>query len=86
MAEKGNQKLTITGENRKLTQIEQDFMKFIEKENIARVEKLKKLRRSNLITGGLLAGSVFGIYFYTILSVKQEKFLDDFNEPAKISD
>lgn len=86
MAEKPSEKVELSGQSRKLSKVEQDFMKFIEKENLARVQKLRKIRRSNLITGGVLAGSVFGIYLYTILSVKQEKFLDDFNEPEKVSD
>lgn len=35
--------------------------------------------------GCILGGTVFGIYLYSMFSVKQEKFLDDFEEPKKIN-
>lgn len=62
-----------------------DYMKLIEKQNLERVQKLRKTRRNNLITAGILGAAVTGIYFYSMLSVKQETFLDDFEEPKKIS-
>jgi hypothetical protein len=69
---------------RKLKQTEIDFMKLIEKQNIERVEKLRRLKRNNKITAFTIGASVFGIYLYSMLAVKQEKFLDDFDEPLKI--
>ncbi len=60
-------------------------MKLIEKENLSRVQKLQGLRRRNNLTGLVLGGTVLGIYLYSMLAVKQEKFLDDFSEPVKIS-
>lgn len=65
-----------------LSEIQLTYMKYIEKENIERVQKLKKLRRKNIFTALTLGAAVFGIYAYSILAVKQETFLDDFNEPA----
>ncbi|KAG8196369.1 hypothetical protein JTE90_009587 [Oedothorax gibbosus] len=56
------------------------YMKRIEKENFERVAKLKKLRRNNILTGLGLFGSVFGIYLYSIFTVKQENFLDELDE------
>ncbi|KAG4065302.1 hypothetical protein HA402_012744 [Bradysia odoriphaga] len=70
---------------RKLKPSEVDFMKLIEKENLQRVQKLQNLRRRNNLTGLILGGSVLSIYLYSMLSIKQEKFLDDFNEPLKVS-
>lgn len=67
----------------KLKQADLDFMKYIEQQNRERVLKLTRIRRNNIFTGCLLGLSVLGIYGYTILSVKQESFLDDFEEPAK---
>ncbi|KAK9696138.1 Cytochrome c oxidase assembly factor 3 [Popillia japonica] len=67
----------------KLIRTDLDFMRFIEKQNRERVEKLKRLRRNNLITAGLLGCGVFSIYFYSMFAVKQETFLDDFDEPVK---
>lgn len=69
----------------KLNKTQLEFMKLIEQQNLERVNKLKRLRRNNLITAGILGAGVLGIYAYSMLSVKQEKFLDDFEEPRKIS-
>lgn len=70
---------------RKLNQSEINFMQLIEKQNLERVTKLKKLRKNNILLGCTLGASVLGVYFYSIFSVKQETFLDDFEEPKKIS-
>lgn len=59
-----------------------DYMKIVEKENLKRVQELRKIRQRNVRTGLILGGGVLGIYFYTIFSVRQEKFLDDFDEPV----
>ncbi|KDR17579.1 Coiled-coil domain-containing protein 56 [Zootermopsis nevadensis] len=62
-----------------------DYMKVVEKENLRRVQALQKLRQRNIGTGLMLGAGVLGIYFYTIFAVRQEKFLDDFDEPATTS-
>ncbi|KAF2904698.1 hypothetical protein ILUMI_01480 [Ignelater luminosus] len=67
----------------KLKQVELDFMKHIEQQNLERVQKLKRIRRNNIITGCLLGVGVLSIYGYTMYAVRQESFLDDFDEPAK---
>uniref|UniRef100_A0A023FMJ9 Cytochrome c oxidase assembly factor 3 n=1 Tax=Amblyomma cajennense TaxID=34607 RepID=A0A023FMJ9_AMBCJ len=59
-----------------------NYMKIVERENMERVRRLKRIRQRNLLTGFLLAGGVCGIFAYSILAVKQESFLDDFEEPA----
>lgn len=64
----------------KLSQAQLDYMKILEKQNVERVAKLKRLRRNNLITGFSLLGAVIGIYAYSILAVKQEKFLDELDD------
>ncbi|XP_055529837.1 cytochrome c oxidase assembly factor 3, mitochondrial [Wyeomyia smithii] len=74
----------ISDSSRKLKQSEIDFMRLIEKQNLQRVEKLQRMRRNNKITAFTLGGAVLGIYLYSMLSVKQEKFLDDFEEPLKV--
>ncbi|KAK3921701.1 Cytochrome c oxidase assembly factor 3, mitochondrial [Frankliniella fusca] len=58
-----------------------DYINLIEKQNLYRVSELVKHRRRTNITGLSLFGLVIGIYTYTIFAVKQEKFLDDFEEP-----
>lgn len=69
----------------KIDKSQLEFMKLIEQQNLERVTQLKRVKRNNLLTAGALVGSVLGIYAYSILSVKQEKFLDDFDEPKKVS-
>lgn len=66
----------------KLKQSDLDFMKLVEKQNKERVEKLKRLRKTNLITAGILGCGVLSIYLYSMFAVKQETFLDDFEVPA----
>ena len=61
-------------------------VKEVEEKNRLRVEKLMRQRRNNRITLGILSFSVLSIYGYTFYSIKQENFLDDFNEPEKIHD
>lgn len=68
----------------KLKKSDLSLMKVIELKNFERVKKLQRIRRNNIISGWLLGAGVLSIYAYTILSVKQERFLDDFDEPAKI--
>lgn len=70
---------------RKIDKAQLEFMKLIEEQNLERVTKLKRVKRNNLLTAGALITSVVGIYAYSIWSVKQEKFLDDFEEPKKVN-
>lgn len=73
-------KLDISNDKPKLSQAQLDYMKILEKQNIDRVAKLKRLRRNNILTGVALLGSVLSIYTYSILAVKQEKFLDEVDD------
>lgn len=74
----------IDDSTRKLKKSEIDFMRLIEKQNLERVQKLQRQNRNNKITALSLGGTVFAIYLYSMYSVKQEKFLDDFEEPLKV--
>ncbi|KAL1512706.1 hypothetical protein ABEB36_002252 [Hypothenemus hampei] len=69
----------------KLKASEREFIQRVSRENAERVAKLQKVKRNNLITAGILGSLVASIYAYTILSIKQETFLDDFEEPAKVT-
>lgn len=51
----------IKGLDRKLKQSEIDFMKLIEEKNVKRVLKLKRTRKSNIITGKLHKFSKFSV-------------------------
>ncbi|XP_067648495.1 cytochrome c oxidase assembly factor 3, mitochondrial [Eurosta solidaginis] len=78
-------KIKVDGKAPKLDRVQLEFMKIIEEKNFIRVEKLQRTRRNNLITAGILGASVLGIYVYSMLSVHQEDFLDNFEEPKKVS-
>lgn len=77
-------KITNPSEGPKLTAAQLAFMKLTEQENLKRVQKLELIRKRNWMTGWTLGLCVLSIYGYTILTVKQERFLDDFQEPEKI--
>lgn len=76
--------LKIDDTTRKLKKSEIDFMRLIEQQNLQRVQKLQRQRRNSKITALALGGTVLGIYLYSMYSVKQERFLDDFEEPLKV--
>ncbi|KAL2100557.1 hypothetical protein ACEWY4_002318 [Coilia grayii] len=44
----------------------------------------QKLRTRNLITGLTIGAFVLGMFTYTIVSVKQERIMDEIDEEAKI--
>lgn len=79
-------KITNPKEGPKLSASQLTFMRLLEKENLERVAKLERIRKRNIWTGWALGATVLGIYAYSILSIKQEKFLDDFEEPKKVYD
>ncbi|XP_055389981.1 cytochrome c oxidase assembly factor 3, mitochondrial [Condylostylus longicornis] len=81
-ADQTQPKIKYGGET-KLNKTQLEFMKIIEQQNLERVQKLQRTRRNNIITGLCLGASVLGIYAYSMFSVAQEKFLDDFEEPKK---
>jgi len=66
-------------EFQKMSASDQHYIKKVEKMNLDRAKDMKLLRNRNKITGGIIGALVVGIYAYTILSVRQEKFLDDFD-------
>ena len=77
-------KINSGGQDPVLKKEELDYMKIIEEKNRERVQKLQHISRRNRLTGLAIGAGVFSIYMYSIFAVKQETFLDDFEEPAKI--
>lgn len=59
-------------------------IKFVERQNLLRVTRLQRMRKNARYTGFLLGGIALSIYGYSIYSIKQETFLDDFEEPEVI--
>lgn len=74
-------KMKLVDDQTKLSGPMKEYMKLIEKQNIERVQKLKRLKRNNILTGCLIGTGVLSIYLYSMFAVKQESFLDDFEEP-----
>ena len=72
-------------EKDKLTTVEKEYMKRIADQNLDRVKRFEAIRRKNRWTGLGLGIGVISIYLYSMMSIKQENFLDDFEEPEKIS-
>lgn len=56
-------------------------MKFVERQNLLRASRLNRMRTNARYTGLLLGAITLSIYGYSIYSIKQETFLDDFDEP-----
>lgn len=77
-------KISRTAQDPALKQAEIAYMKVIEQKNRERVQKLQNIAKRNRITGCAIGAGVFGVYLYSIFAVKQETFLDDFNEPVKV--
>jgi cytochrome c oxidase assembly factor 3 len=61
--------------------MEQMYIKRINEQNTERVLKERRVRLHYRVVGGFLIVFTLGVYFYTIMSIKQEKFLDDFDAP-----
>jgi hypothetical protein len=49
--------------------------------NKERYQKEKKLLKHYRITGAILISIALSVYAYTMYAIRQEKFLDDFDEP-----
>lgn len=77
-------KITGTKQDPVLKEAELAYMRIIEQKNRERVKKLQLIAKKNRLTGLSIGLGVLGVYAYSIYAVKQETFLDDFNEPAKI--
>ncbi|XP_050523141.1 cytochrome c oxidase assembly factor 3, mitochondrial [Daktulosphaira vitifoliae] len=56
-------------------------IKFVERQNFVRVNRLNRMRKNARFTGLLLGSIALSIYGYSIYAIKQESFLDDFDEP-----
>ncbi|KYN07027.1 Coiled-coil domain-containing protein 56, partial [Cyphomyrmex costatus] len=79
-------KIDIIKDAAKLTNTNIVYMKRVEEQNLQRAKQVQKYRKANSYTALVCGLAVIGIYAYTIHSVKQEKFLDDFEVPEKIID
>ena len=66
---------------KQLASIEQMYMNKINKRNAERFEKEKKTQFHYRVTGAILISCALSIYAYTMYSIRQEKFLDDFDVP-----
>jgi len=65
----------------KFTPNEKLYIKKINGMNDKRLEAVHKRKKYGRVAGISLSIIALGIYFYTMLAIKQEKFLDDFSVP-----
>lgn len=77
-------KISGTKQDPVLKEAEIAYMRLIEQKNKERVQKLQVIAKRNRLTGLTIGAGVFGVYLYSIFAVKQETFLDDFEEPVKV--
>jgi len=77
-------KVDVLKDAEKLRSTDVIYMKRMEQQNLQRAISVQAYRKRNRISGILLGLGAVGIYVYTMYSVKQEKFLDDFEVPEKI--
>jgi len=77
-------KVDILRDAEKLKSTDVIYMRRLEQQNLERARSVQVYRKRNRISGGVLSLLAVGIYVYTMYSVKQEKFLDDFEVPEKI--
>ncbi|XP_021968364.1 cytochrome c oxidase assembly factor 3, mitochondrial-like [Folsomia candida] len=79
-------KVDLQKDRKFLSQAQLDYMRLAQQQNADRVNRLKKIRRTNLLTAGVLGVSVFAIFGYSMWAVGSEKFLDEFEDkPASKS-
>jgi len=70
----------------KLGDIQMAFVRKAEFRNADRAQKHRHFRKKDTISGLICLAIVVSIYSYTIIAVKQEDFLDDFEDPDPLAD
>lgn len=82
------QQVEVDEENvkQKLGDIQMAFVKKAESRNAERATRHRLFRRKDAVTGLICLGIAVGIYAYTIIAMKQEDFLDDFEMPDPLQD
>ncbi|KAI2809693.1 hypothetical protein RDWZM_003109 [Blomia tropicalis] len=61
--------------------VQQTFIRKAQKREQEKFNKVNMIRARNRFSGLFMAAVVGSIYAYTLLAVKQEKFLDELDEP-----
>jgi hypothetical protein len=64
-----------------MSKIQEMYIEKLNAKNKERYLKEKTLKKHYRITGALLISIALSIYGYTMYAIRQEKFLDDFDEP-----
>lgn len=74
-------KVDLNTDANKLKRTDLIFMKRAEQINLARAQTLAVNKKNNRLWGLALGLFTVGLYAYTFTAVKQETFLDNFDEP-----
>ncbi|CAB0033610.1 unnamed protein product [Trichogramma brassicae] len=80
----GDQMKKVDLSKDKVSAIQREYMKRVQKQNDERVAQWRGIRMRNRFIGVGLGCMVASIYAYSMIAIKQESFLDDFNEPEKV--
>jgi hypothetical protein len=64
-----------------MSKIQEMYIEKLNARNNERFLKEKRLQKHYRITGSILMFIALSIYGYTMFAIRQEKFLDDFDEP-----
>jgi hypothetical protein len=68
----------------KLSPVQKMYIDKINARNLEVIKKMKKQKRMARSMGIFLGIFVIGVYTYTIVNLKQERFLDDFEVPELV--
>jgi len=74
-------KIDLSKDIDKLSPDQKIYIQKLVEKNTERFTIQQRLRRHYNVTGLILTSFVLSIYAYTLYSIKQEKFLDDFDVP-----
>ena len=66
----------------KMSKIQEMYIEKLNARNSERYLKEKRIRTHYRISGAIFACIALSIYGYTMFAIRQEKFLDDFDEPV----
>lgn len=74
-------KIDLNTEMKNFSPVQQMYFRKLIERNAIRARREQRARNHFRISGLILFTIVFSVYGYTMLAIKQEKFLDDFDTP-----
>lgn len=75
-------KIDLEKEMKNFTPVQQLYIQRMIAQNKERYERARRLKSHQRIAAVTLFTFILSVYFYTMFSIRQEKFLDDFEVPV----